>query len=437
MGHDFISEHAIQKNSIQAWVICIVGSLYTLYMFLQTAKVNAIASYLMADFKINSVGLGLLSSMYFWGNIAFLFPAGLLVDRLSIKRLLATAFSVDVLCNIAFSHTRSFVVALACFTISGASGAFTLLLPLRLASNWFTSNKMALVSGVIITSGFIGYLVSQTPLALLTGAVGWRAAMKCNAILGWVFLIISLFIIRDAPERANPKTPYQQASNTTSSWNSLKEVIRNRQNWLFGLYTNLINLPVLIFGAVFGVRYVEQASKVTEGRASFATLLLFLGATIGSPSFGWLSDRMRLRKPPMYLGGAISLALVMLLIYTNPTYYVLCIVFFALGFFTSSQVITYPAIIESNKTENTGASLGMGSILIMSGGAIFVPLFGWLLDWGWDGKMINNLPWYTINNYHLALWLLPIAIIAAVISVALSKETININNNASSVIEKQ
>lgn len=426
MSKSFIGRRTMQKNTAQARVICIASSLYTLYMFLQTARVNAIASHLMIDFKINSAGLGVLSSMYFWGNIAFLFPAGLLLDRRSAKQLLIAALVVDILCTITFSYTNNFSTALVCFAVTGAAGAFTLLLPLRLASNWFTSDKMALVSGSIITAGFIGYLISQTPLVMLVNAVGWRAAMLWDASLGLVLLVLSIFVVRDFPSNAreSPSTSPKQIISAASLWNSIKKVSCNRQNWLFGLYTNLINLPILIFGAAFGVRYVEQISKVTEEKASFATLLLFLGATVGSPSFGWLSDKIGLRKLPMYFGSAISFSLVMALMYTNLSYYSICVIFFSLGFFTSSQVISYPAIIESNKPENVGASLGIGSILIMSGGAIFVPLFGWLLDLGWDRTINNDLPQHTIDNYHLALWLLPIAIIISAVGVAFSKETL-------------
>lgn len=418
-----ISVGKIRQNSIQAWVICMAASLYSFYMFFQTAKVNAIASGLMADFKITASGLGLLSSMYFWGNISFLFPAGLLLDRFSAKKLLLMAISIDVLCTTIFSFTNNFVIASMCFIFTGAAGAFTLLLPLRLISRWFSSDKMAFISGLIVTVGFIGDMVSQAPLALLVNTAGWREAMQWNAAFGGLLFILAMFIIQDFPKSKNEKIESHQAIGVNHLWNNIKTSLCNRQNWLFGLYTNLINLPILVFGEAFGVRYVSQICGITESKASFASLFLFLGAMIGAPIFGRITDKIRLRKPLMYFGGIISLALILATMFVAFNYYVICALFFSIGFFTSGQVITYPVIMESNPIENTGVSLGMGSILIMSGGAIFVPLFGWLLDLCWDGKMVNNIPWHSVSDYHIALWMLPITTLIGLVCIIFGKET--------------
>lgn len=99
------------------------------------------------------------------------------------------------------------------------------------------------------------------------------------------------------------------------------------------------------------------------------------------------------------------------------------ILFFAIGFFTSAQVITYPVIAESNVKENIGAGLSMGSTLIMSGGAILVPIFGLLLNFHWQGAMLHGTPWHSVSEYQSALWLLPITTVIGSIAVLLGKET--------------
>ena len=90
------------KNSPRAWVICMVAALYFFLNFVQMTKFNAIGHDIMVDFKIETAGLGALSSAYFWGNVFFLFPAGLLLDRFSTKVLLAIATCVMIVTTLIF-----------------------------------------------------------------------------------------------------------------------------------------------------------------------------------------------------------------------------------------------------------------------------------------------------------------------------------------------
>ena len=97
----------------------------------------------------------------------------------------------------------------------------------------------------------------------------------------------------------------------------------------------------------------------------------------------------------------------------------LSIIFFALGLFTSTQVISYPLVAESNNAENTGAATGIASVIIMGGGGIGQVLFGWLMTHhaGTAGAQ------YTTADFQFAMWMFPIAAIAALVAVLMTRET--------------
>ena len=407
----------------RAWAVCMVAALYFFYIFVQMTKFNAIGADIMTAFHMGSTGLGALSSAYFWGNVVFLFPAGLMLDRFSTKKILAIVMWVVILCTLLFSYLNNEQTSFFAFFLIGIAGAFGLLIPLRLASRWFPSDKMALVSGLIVTVGFFGAMVSQSPLVWLVNHVGWRAAMQWNAGLGVVLFALMMIVIQDFPQGVTRKISQEQATSWSFLWYSIKQAVVNRQNWLFGLYTCLLNLPLFVF-AIFGLLYLQQIQHLSESQAAFIVVVLYFGAMLGSPALGWVSDKMKNRKIPMIVSGLISLALMLGIMYWNnmniATIYML---FFLLGFFTSAQVITYPVIAESNAEEIVGSGFGMGSTLIMSGGAILVPLFGWLLDLHWGGQIVRGVPVHTLADYRFALWMLPISFIIGIIAVMIGKET--------------
>src|SRR5690349_4934479 len=72
----------------QAWVVTLTASLFFFYTFIQLNLFNAIDVELMQAFHLNASQLCQLSSMFFYANTVFLFPAGVLLDRFSTKKIL-------------------------------------------------------------------------------------------------------------------------------------------------------------------------------------------------------------------------------------------------------------------------------------------------------------------------------------------------------------
>lgn len=410
-----------KQASLRGWIVCMTASLFFFYIFIQMMLFNATGHQISVDFHLNSSQFGALSSFYFWGNVIFLFPAGLLLDRLSVKLLIILSMLVVILATLWFSvaHTASAIIM--CRLLIGIAGAFALITGLRMAANWFPPHKLAFVSGLIITMGFLGGLVAQTPITMLLEKMNWREVMQVVAGLGGVILIIMLILLKDKPKENTEK---EKVPGLEFLWYSIKKSIVNRQNWLFGLYTCLINIPIFVFGASFGIMYLTQGVGLSSTTAANITSTMFIGAMIGSPLFGWVSDKMKLRKLPMYFGSVLSLISIFLIMYYHTSNIeILMVLFFALGLFTSSQVISYPAITESNPEKITGAALSIGSTLIMGGGAVFLPIYGWLLNLTWKGHMLHGAPWHSLHDYRMALWMLPTIIVIGTIGIFFTKET--------------
>ncbi|MCP3679823.1 MAG: MFS transporter [Gammaproteobacteria bacterium] len=154
----------------------------------------------------------------------------------------------------------------------------------------------------------------------------------------------------------------------------------------------LLNLPIMLLGAVWGVLFLTQQQHLTTQRASYVTSMIFFGTIIGAPVVGWLSDCLGRRKLPMILFAILSILVVLTIMYLpHLSFSMLIVLFFLLGFVTSAQILTYPAIAESNDSSQGGAALGVASSIIMGGAGFFQPPFGRLMDLGWDGKLVNGI----------------------------------------------
>lgn len=399
-----------------SWLVCLSAGLFFFYEFVQLNFFDVINSQLREAFQLNAAQISVMSSAFFLGNILFLFPAGILIDRFSIKWVIVSALAVCTIGTIGFSWTDSYFLASFFHFLAGIGNAFAFLSCVVLTSRWFSHRHQAFVIGVLVTLAFLGGMIAHAPLVYLSKQVGWRLAILFDGLFGIILTIWLACIIKDYPNN-------QIKSLRTSSGSLQKLVLRalrNPQNWLSGIYTSSMNIPIMVMGALWGGSYLISAHHLTTISASQVVSFLFLGCMFGCPIFGWFSDKLHLRKLPMLVGAVITLiVLIPMFMDLVLSEINLCILFFILGFSTSAQVIGYPCIAESNPPDSTGVATSIASILIMGGGGVGQILFGKLIQY----HAGTNQQVYSISDYQYALWLFPVVIVFAVITIFLMHET--------------
>ena len=408
------STQACSRRSWMPWLVCLSAGLFFLYEFFQLNLFDVINESLRHEFKIDAAQVSWMSSMYVWANVLFLLPAGVILDKFSTRVVILIAMGVCVLGTLGFGLTHSFAWAAFFHALTGLGNAFCFLSCVVLVSRWFPSRRQALVIGCVVTMAFIGGMLAHTPLAYLCHHFGWRQALLIDAIIGALILAWIFMIVKDKPntvaKSAEQKQPY---------FAGFLHVLANPQNWLAGLYTSCLNLPIMVLCALWGASYLQQVHQLDGIAASNIVSLIFIGSIIGCPLVGWLSDSFGRRKPLMIMGAiATLLTVIPLFIGIGLSQMVLSLLFFALGLFTSTQVIAYPLIAESNAAENTGVATGMASVIIMGGGGIGQVLFGSLMSQH-AGTAVN----YTIPDFQFAMWMFPIAAMVALVSILLIRET--------------
>lgn len=384
------------------WLVVFSAALFFFYEFIQMQMFNAISHSLLAEFHISATTLGYVSSSYFLADVIFLFPAGMLLDRFSARKVILTAMWICVLSTALLARSHSIGLVALCHFAAGIGNAFCFLSCIRLASHWFPNRQMALVVGLIVTMAMLGGVVAQTPLAWLTAQVGWRDALMITAGLGFVIIAIVWRFVKDYPPgKAQQIAEQKQQLKTLGIKQSIVQVFRNPQNWLCGFYTSFINVPLMLLGGLWGSLYLTAMHQITPLQASYITSMIFFGTMIGCPVIGAYSDYIARRRMPMFIAAAISLPVMLGIIFlTKISLIELLILFFALGFFTAAQTIGYPTISESNNKSITGTAMGLASVLIMGAPMVFEPLFGWLMDKNWDGKVVGGTHVYSAQAYH-------------------------------------
>ena len=422
------AKNAINSNSefsaLRAWGVVFATSLFFFFEFGLNNIFNVLEPYLSQDYHLGATAMGLISSLYFYANVLALIPAGILLDRFSPKKLILSATFVCILSLIGISFSHNLFLLCLARLVMGLAGGFCFIGVMRVVINWMPIEKMGLVSGVVVTMGMLGGFMVQAPMTAMIHFWSWRPALLGVAFVGFlVFLIILLSVKDHAPWQHEEYHGNRENLRSTKLWKSLKLVFTNPQNWFAGLYTGLVNLPIFILGALWGVPYLVNLHGLSDTAASAVAGMLFIGTMIGSPLMGIFADRLHSRKLLMTLGSLLALIIASVIILGKVEgFYTLLFLFCLLGVITSTQILSYPLVAEGNPKMVTSTALSVISIMCLLGGALSQPLFGKILSIGWSGLVINGAPVYAAIRYQYAAELLLITFAVAFVLSLFIKE---------------
>ncbi len=412
-----------KPSSMRPWLVVFTAGAFFCYSFIQMTLLGSAA--MQEHFKeVLQLGtpdaFGNFAGTFLYGTVLLLIPAGVLLDKVSVRQLVLFSLAVVVLCVFGLAYAASVHAAMAMRFIQGGAHCVAFMAPFRLAPRWFPSGKLALVAGLLVTFAVFGGWISGAPMLGLVAAVGARGAMLSMGAAGCALLVLSAALLRDFPDGAPARGVEAERVPLGAG---LAMAARNRQNWLAGLYIGLLNLSVLLLGAVWGTTYLKIVNPRFSEAVSTAIIgMIFIGTMIGSPLGGLISDRIRSRRIAM-IGGATLSLLVMLLIILPPSdgavmFYAL---FLLLGIITASQSIGYAVIAESNDDKVLGTANGLSAVVLMGMGAIGQPLFGQLvtLFGGGEGASAESIH----AAFRQAIWVMPVAFIGAAVCAAALRET--------------
>jgi predicted MFS family arabinose efflux permease len=351
----------VTDRTYLAWAT--VATAYAI-AFLQRVSPQSVSLSFMQDFGTDAAGMAMLASSYFWGYTLMQIPAGLLVDRYGVRRVVLFSMAASSLGSAAFALAPNLTDVFAARLIVACGDALIFTALLKLVAQSFSDERFGVMSGISQVSGYVGGVMATTPLASAVTGFGWRACFIFIACVGVANLAFASFALKPDPVSRSAKTLSGVLAATRQS-------LAQMANWGCAMTFASHFAVVTTLSGVWGIPMVAHFFNISPSAASTPLLGFMVGNAVGSIFLGHAADRAAALDTALIRICLLRMVLIAMLL--PPVAHALGFlyvnfVFTALGLVAGGTV---PLVLKCTKQLYTSDLIGVGASVNTTAAGIF------------------------------------------------------------------
>jgi len=328
------------------------------------------------DLGVTPQTLAALTSAYHFFFAMLQIPIGVALDRYSIRSVSLTLFAG----TIAGAAIAAFSTGPLSFFVSqatiGMATSGMLMCPITLAAKRLTPAQFGLWSGVILSFGNSGLLLSASPLAYIVEHWGWRAGYWTAA--GAAVVVAGLIAVIVPVARPDGQQRALGAEMASVLRLGLSRALRG----IIILAFVSLAMQLVLRGLWAGpwLMSIKGLSRIEAGNV----LLLFTLALVVAPAMSGVIDRKFGHRRVLLLGVHLVAAVLLLIMAIGAPGYPLArllgislvpvavdtVLLVTFGFLVSMQPLIYAMIRQAVAPENIGKALSAANLAFFLGTAV-------------------------------------------------------------------
>ena len=357
----------LRKNDKYRWYILALFTAIAIFVAsIQQSCMPVLFKEISDDLGLDLVQIGIIWGIHNLAGVFVSLIAGLLSDRFGVKLVLSVICVMSGITGALRGISNSFLILATTSLINGIFRAVIPVIVSKAVGIWFKGKNLGLAMGMP-TMGVglgltLGPMISSTVLSPFLG--GWRNVLY---LYGAIAVIVGILWIIFGRE------PYHADSNTVPLRQALPKVIRNKALWLIGL-TLLLRFGCILSVAGYLPLYLrDQGWEAASADGALAGF--FAISTLCAIPLSFLSDRLGLRKPILYLAWAVVLICISLIPVVEGGMIWFLILFTGI-FIDGFMSIIIAMLLESEGIESihSGTVLGIVFTLMNLGYVVLPPL---------------------------------------------------------------
>ena len=395
------------------WPIIAASFLTIVFTFgIPTMVMPVIYAPIIDEFGWGRAQVTFVATLKFGAGAVFGIFFGVIVDKLSIRKIVAVASCLSAIAMLGFLWVQTLWQFYLVGLVLGM-GSISCMIAIKV----LVSQRFMHQQGLAIGSALLGTSVAgifTPPFATwLIGIYGWRMTVALLSIGIWtVALPVFLRVVKDSQdaeiEGAGPANSSSQTKREESAAAAIdfSDVLKSRSFWMIGLAVSLIGFTDQSLGQHL-MLYLIQEVNYSPMDAAWIKSAVFGVSIAGKLGFGWLYDKLSVQGVMLcYFLMAVSVLLMF------PLFISSALVAFIItrGLSHGGSIVDIPVLSKHCFGPKVlGKTIGILTACVTIGFAIGPPLVGYMSD--------------TQGSYRNAFIMLAVASIAAGLSLLGVKTT--------------
>lgn len=342
---------------------------------LNSVSVMAMAPVIQPALDLSVAQIGFLVTGYYTAQTLCALPAGALVDRLGVGRVLMMAHALLMAGSLLFANAGGFATALLATTVMGVGYSLVNPATAKGVFLWFSYARRATAMGFKQTGVPIGGILAAGNAALVVW-FDWRLIMVAVAVLTFISLTGCVWLALT--------TTTASRAGSSGLLAGLAALTRDRNIMSLSLASVPWNMGQASFFA-FLTLFMHNVGGYSQAMAGACLAMAQASSALGRVGWGAVSDTVLHGRRKLLTVGLCTAGGLTLIAMTSVSVHNAVVLGFALSVALGASIAAYPTLaqtlaVEAVSPRNTGAAMGYSLLGTSLGGALGPALFGSLVD---------------------------------------------------------
>lgn len=387
----------VTKLGFLIWFLCTF--FYALEFIVRASGNSLFHDYSIAPYNLSSRQIGLFSSAFYWAYVISQLPAGILIDKLGIKKvMLGSTFIFSIGLLIATITTAEHYLVLYRI-LAGFGAGFAFLCSLKAISIWLPSRLFPMFTGATQMLMYGAGTLTGLPLVILANNFSIQVIMAGIFVVS-VVLFICVFIFIPTAEPHNQKDT-DILADAHAHLEDIPIVFKIKQILLNGFFCFTIYGTTALFADLWSFKFLSL-DGYAEQYAGVASSMIFIGIALFSPLWGVIATIFNREKIFLVLASTVGLFIVVAIVYLHVSPIVLCILCILWGGMQAVHVLNFTILRSQISPVYIATGLGVVNLFIPLSGAVLQPFVGFVVS------LLESYGFGELQSFKLALLILPI-----------------------------
>jgi len=273
----------VERTLSAALRVVLCGGLAFFCSFVDRLSWPPVIPMASSELGLTAAQAGGFMSAFFLGYLLTQLPGGILADRLGTRKVLVVSLFLMGVFTLGTAWVPGYWSGMSLRFVAGIGSGAVLAASVKGVYDYFGPTRRATAMGFFMASSPLGLLVANIMSPLIAASHGWRAsflAAGCLTLIVWVF---SWLMLPQSGTTVRPANEFQRPKNNIRLLFANRDLILTAAAGFFAMWGTWGTLT-------WANTYMHQSLGLSLKQSGQIMALFGLGALIGQPLAGWLSD---------------------------------------------------------------------------------------------------------------------------------------------------